>query len=163
MSLKTLALAGLTRCDMSKTADWIETRGTVAPSGRVHYDKLASWTRRFVRQDTPREDLVKLAGAVGELDELYGLTEVYGKKLPTPQETVFNTKTAMGPSVDMAGTDVPLSELMAVDPEVYGDVLGSDVVGEITEDGELAPERIIEIFATLPRDLKQLVVAKLSL
>ena len=163
VSLKVLAWSGLASCDIDKTAQWVAARGEAAPAGKTHFDAFAANLTKQTHQGTSRTDLVKVAAALGELDALYGLDKHYGKTLPTPQETVFNSKEAMERSLDLAGKPVTLSSLLRIDPASYGDVLGRDIVAEITEDGELVPERVLEIFATLPRDMQQQLVSKLSL
>jgi len=163
VSSDTLRFAGLTQCDRDKAAESIEIRGEAAPKGREYFDKLAGYVRALPSGST-RSDLVTIADAVGKLDTNYGLAKHYGRSLPNPMETVFNTKVAMGPSLDLAGTDVPLEELLRVDPEAYSDILGPDVLGEITgPQGELDPENVSAIFATLPLDMKRMLVSKLGL
>tara|TARA_Y100000034_G_scaffold43105_1_gene52657 strand:+ start:7346 stop:8320 length:975 start_codon:yes stop_codon:yes gene_type:complete len=155
---KTMALAGLVQCDVAKTAEWIEARSQAAPAGEEHYLKLATWVQEFTESGTKRSELTKLADTVGELDSLYGLTRFYGKSLPTPMETVFNTKTALSQDVDLAGTDVSLEKLLKLDPGVYEDLFGGDILSEITTDGELDPSKLTEIISTLPRDMKVMLV-----
>ena len=158
---KTMALAGLVQCDVDKAAEWIEARSHAAPEGGEHYLKLAAWVQEFAEAGTKRSELTKLADTVGELDSLYGLTRFYGKSLPTPMETVFNTKTALSQGVDLAGTDVSLERLLKLDPGVYEDLFGEDILAEITSDGELDPSKLVEVISTLPRDMK-VMLAKVT-
>jgi hypothetical protein len=161
---KVLAWAGLATCDVEKAASWISARGVAAPEGQDHYDAVAEALRSNASVgSTSRDDLVKVAAAVSELDKMHSLERHYGKKLPSPQETVFNTKQAMGRTLDLAGKPISLTDLLRVDPAAYGDILGEDIVKEISEDGELVPEKVLEIFGTLPRDMQQQLVSNLSL
>ena len=103
------------------------------------------------------------AAAVQELDLNSGLQKYYGKSLPSPQETVFNAKTAMGRSIDLAGKSVPLAALLKHDPNTFGDILGDDIVGEISDEGSISEGKLVEILPTLPRDMQELLARKLGL
>ena len=164
VSPEILKYAGLVQADVEKITPWLEARATkaAAEGTREAYTKLASITSNL-DHSVSRTDLIKLANTIGDLDELEGFSRYYNKKLPDPYSTVFNTKTAMQPTMTLGDKDVPLEKLLAVDPAVYGDLLGSDIVEEIAEDGELIPENLIDIFETLPLDMKKLLVDKLGL
>ena len=164
VSSETLKYAGLVQADVEEITPWLEARATKASSLQTKeaYSKLASITSKL-DHSVSRTDLIKLANTIGELDELEGFSAYYNKKLPDPYSTVFNTKTAMQPTMVLGDKDVPLEKLLAIDPSVYGDLLGSDIVEEISEDGEIVPENLIDIFETLPLDMKKLIVTKLGL
>ena len=150
----TLSLAGLTKCDPRVCADRIEARVPATREGGQYFSKLASHARDLPAEAT-RADLVKLAEAVSQLDELYSLTQHYGRKLHDPLGTVFNTKVAMGSTVDLAGTEVPLEALAAIPGEVYEDVLGQDLLGEVSSEGEPDVQELVQVIETLPLDLKK--------
>jgi len=154
--------AGLAQCDLEKAAEWIEARED-SLSGKANgvFSKVASVVRAF-DSDNTRDDLVKIAETVGKLDEVYGLQVHYNRKLPNPMETVFNTKTSMEKMVSLAGTDVPLADLMKKDPEFYGDVLGDDILPEITTDGKLDEAKLVEELPILPADMLKLLVSKMG-
>ncbi len=163
VSIETMKLAGLTQCNTSEAADWIEARATVTKSNLSNsFFKLASIVRNLPIE-TGRSELLKVASTLDKLDKLGGLELYYNKKLMNPLETIFNTKTAMEKIVDLAGTSVPLNKLLEVDPSVYGDILGSDIVSEIAPSGQLDPEALIEILDTLPVDMKKSLVQKLGM
>lgn len=163
LSLDTMKLAGLTQCDLGVAADWIEARAVVAsPNAATSYEKLASIVRKLPRE-AGRKELLDIANTVGKLDKIAGVTKYYGTKLLNPLDTVFNTKTAMEAMMDLAGTQVPVSKLLEVDPKVYGDILGGDIVDEVAPGGQLDPEVLTEILETLPVDMKKALVQKLGL
>ena len=110
-----------------------------------------------------RDDLIKLANTIGELDNMAGFNKYYGRTLPDPIATVFNTKIAMQPMLDLAGTSVPVEKLLSIPAETYGDILGSDIVEEISKDGEVLPDSLTEILDTLPIDMKKSLVKELGL
>jgi hypothetical protein len=154
--------AGLAQCDLEKAAEWIEARED-SLSGKANgvFAKVARVVRAFDSENT-RDDLVKIAETVGKLDEVYGLQVHYNRKLPNPMETVFNTKTSMEKMVSLAGTDVPLADLMKKDPEFYGDVLGDDILPEITTDGKLDETKLVEELPILPADMLKLLASKMG-
>lgn len=160
----TLKYAGLVQCDTQETRDWVETRAHKAPTPALSeaYSKIAHVVTS-IDGSVDRDDLIKLSNAIGELDNLAGFNRYYGRTLLDPVSTVFNTKTAMQPMIDLAGTQVPVEKLLSVSPEAYGDILGSDIVSEISEDGELMPDALVEILDTLPADMKQALVKELAL
>ena len=160
----TLKYAGLVQCDTREASRWLEARAIKAPTEGISkaYTKLAHVTDNM-DSSLGRDDLIKLANAVSDLDKQSGFSRYYGKNLPDPVSTIFNTKVAMQPMVDLAGTNVPVEKLLSIAPETYGDILGSDIVAEITRDGELAPDSLTEILDTLPVDMKKSLVKELGL
>jgi hypothetical protein len=159
-----LSMAGIAQCDTSKAAMWIEARADAVKeaSHSEAYMQVSSFVRGLSDGAT-RADLTKLASAVEELDVLSGLTQHYGRKLPDPMATVFNTKVAMQPSMDLGGSMVPVSKLVAMGPEIIGDILGDDIVPEISSDGEVDPQKLMEILETLPKDMKELLASKVGM
>ena len=157
-----LQWAGLTQCDVEKTADWIDARRYAAPpEAEDVFEQLA---KKVASDSGPRtrDELLKLADTVEFLDNKYGIEIYYGKKVPNPLETVFSTKTAMCNMMSMGGKDIPVSKLVTIDPETYSDILGEDILEEITTDGELDESKILEIFETLPQDMKILLASKIA-
>ena len=69
----------------------------------------------------------------------------------------------MQPMLDLAGTSVPVEKLLSIPAETYGDILGSDIVEEISKDGEILPDSLTEILDTLPVDMKKSLVKELGL
>jgi hypothetical protein len=164
VSTETLKYAGLVQANLTEASNWIEARSykTKDSTHAKAYTKLANVVSNLGK-GTSRDQLIKIANTLENLDSLSGLDVHYHKNLPDSISTIFNTKLAMAPSVEMAGKDIGLEKLLAIDPYVYGDILGSDVVEEITENGELDSQKLIEVFETLPSDMKTLLVEKLSL
>ena len=160
----TLKYAGLVQCDTLEARDLLETRAHKASDYNIKqaYNKLAHVTTN-IDGSLGRDDLIKLANTIGELDNLAGFNKYYGRTLPDPISTVFNTKTAMQPMLDLAGTSVPVEKLLSIPAETYGDILGSDIVEEISKDGEILPDSLTEILDTLPVDMKKSLVKELGL
>jgi|18_taG_2_1085343.scaffolds.fasta_scaffold04785_3 hypothetical protein len=160
----TLKYAGLVQCDSRETRDWLEARAHQTSDSNLKkaYSKLAHVADNL-DDSLGRDELIKLANTVSELDNLAGFGKYYGRTLPDPIATVFNTKTAMQPMLDLAGTAVPLEKLLSVAPETYGDILGSDIVDEISKDGDILPDALTEIVDTLPIDMKKSLVKELGL
>ena len=158
---ETLAYAGLAQCDLEKAAEWIEARGYACPQAAPVFSKLAEGVRTL-SYNTERSELIKVANAVAKLDEEFGLARLYGRKLPNPQETIFNTKTAMEHTITLAGKTVPMTTLMARDVNFYGDVLGPDIVTEISEGGDIDEQKLSEVLPTLPLDMQKALVNQLG-
>ena len=159
VSPDTLQLAGLTQCDVEKTASWIEARGNI--TGNNVFYKLADRVRG-PGGPSNRGDLVKLSSAVDKLDKKFELEQYYNKKLPDPLQTVFSTKVAMGHVVDMGSCTMPLSTLASLPVSFYSDVLGEDVADEISKDGQIDEGLLAEVIPTLPKDMKELLASKIK-
>jgi hypothetical protein len=164
VNTRTLKYAGLVQCDSKYARDWLEARAHKATNTKVAeaFTKLSNVMSK-VDNSITRDDLIKVSSAINQLDKVAGFTKHYGRNLPDPVETIFNTKTAMQPSLNLGGKDIPLEKLMAISPEAYGDILGSDIVDEITDNGELAPDKLSAVLDTLPKDMKDSLVQGLSL
>ena len=164
VNTRTLKYAGLVQCDSKYASDWLEARAHKATNANVAsaFTKLSGVMAK-VDNSISRDDLIKVSSAINKLDKVAGFTKFYGRKLPDPVETIFNTKTAMQPILNLGGKDIPISKLMSVPPEAYGDILGSDIVDEITEGGEIAPDKLSAILDTLPKDMKDSLVKELNL
>tara|TARA_Y100001973_G_scaffold97861_1_gene154583 strand:+ start:746 stop:1720 length:975 start_codon:yes stop_codon:yes gene_type:complete len=164
VSSEILTMAGITQCDTEKASMWIEARSDAAsePEHSEAYIKVSEFVKNL-GSTASRADLTKLAAAVEELDIMSGLSKHYGRNLPDPMATVFNTKVAMQPSMDLGGTMVPVSKLVGMGPEVIGDILGDDIVPEISSDGEVDPQKLMEILETLPKDMKELLASKVGM
>lgn len=164
VSDSTLQLAGATRSDLDKAADWIEARTHVAktPTQAGIYTKVATALRSA--SDATRDDLVKVASLVDKLDQLNDVKHLYNKYIPTPLMTVFNTKTAMHDCVYINGKELPLTKLQSMDAKTFGDIVGDDIIPEITDaSGNIDVQKFSEVVETLPKDMKDLIVKKLGL
>jgi hypothetical protein len=164
VGVNTLKYAGLVQCDTKTAFDWLEVRAHKATNPGVAdaYTKLASVVER-IDSTVSRDDLIKLSSAIQELDLASGFKAYYGKSMLDPVETVFNTKIAMQPHITLAGGEIPLEKLLSISPEAYGDILGEDIVEEISQNGEIVPESLEEILVTLPADMQRSLVAELNL
>ena len=164
ISSDTAQLAGLTRCDLEKAAEWVDARVNVAKTDKQKdlYSKVATALR--TSQDATRDDLVKVAGLLDKLDSMNDLKRFYNKYIPTPLMTIFNTKTAMENCVYINGKELPIDRLQAMDPKTIGDIVGDDIIPEITDGGgNIDVDKFSEIVDTLPKDMKDLLVKKLGL
>jgi len=165
LPLEAYQWSGLAQCDRDKASEWIEARGSAVrhkEAGLEAYSKVAALVRTLPFT-TERSDLTKIAEAVGGLDKTFGLTKHYGRALPDPLKTVFNTKVAMGEMIDIGGLPVPLATLVKQGPDFFSDVLGPDIVEEISADGVMDPSKVKEIFPTLPADMHKLLLKQLDL
>jgi hypothetical protein len=161
-----LKMAGATMCNTKVLRDWLEARSTITtdPQIKFGYDKLAEEVDQVPAMVGDREQLIKVAAAIQELDEAVKLDYYYDQKIPDALDTVFNTDKIADEMISLAGRQVPLSQLEAVDPEIYRDVLGDDLADDfISSTGEIDPEQLKIILPTVPRDLLQALLAQMGM
>jgi hypothetical protein len=153
---KTHQMAGLTVCTTKVAQDLIEARrcATKEPLFQQAYSKLAA---AFRGRDTitDRDELIKVANALARLDSQAGIDHRYDKTVPDPIQTVFNTTKVAEEMVDVAGRQIELSKLAAMPSTFWEDLVGSDMVKEITDKtGSVDITKLAQVLPTLPLDLK---------
>lgn len=160
---ETRKMAGMTVTDTRVLRDWIEARQEAAPPDHKDgFRKLAASVSRLPSELRDRAVQVKLAGALHELDEMAGLDRHYGRRLPDPMSTVFNTDKVAGQGVTLAGRFLPLERLASFDPSFYSDVLGPDIVREASDgSGGLDVQRLAQVIETLPVDMQRCLSAQI--
>jgi hypothetical protein len=154
-------LAGFTVTSTRQLTDWIDARaGASEGAHRDAFEKLAAVTRQLPPEIHDRHDQIKLAEAIGELDQRAGLVKHYDRRLPDAMQTVFNTEKIAGHGVDLNGRFVTASQLAAYPSTFYGDILGDDLVREASDGrGDMDPQKLAMILETLPRDMKGLLAS----
>lgn len=166
ISLPALVLrsAGTTMMDSARLKDWIGARKEATEDLLLKeaFEKLAEVVETQPALIGETSELLKFADVIAELDMAAGLERHYGKRLPDPLETVFNTEKIAGDMVDLAGKQVPLQTMMQVDPEDYRDAFGEDVTEEFIQDDEIDPGMLKVILATVPLDLQRALAARLG-
>lgn len=157
--------AGLTYCHRDKLVDWLEARQTACKTAETKksYSALVKMAQQLPFWYYNHNSLVKLASHINELDKESDLQKYYGNKLLDPVHTVFNTTKIASQYTEIQGRVVPNQKLMNIDPNVYGDILGSDVVPEITTGGSVDLEKLGTIINTLPRDMQTMLLKELGL
>ena len=161
-----LKFAGVTMCDTRTLRDWLEarTQATLDPQISYGYQKLADEVHQLPPLCSDREGLIKVACVIQELDEAAGLDKHYGRKLLDPLLTVFNTEKIGDELISLAGRQVPMDTLLAIDPDVYRDVFGDDLAGEFIEPtGDIDPDQLQIILPTVPLDLQQALAAQMGI
>jgi len=159
--------AGLTACDAGVLLDWVEARIGAAPTveSAADFQKFAwaienNFPRGGVIKD--RDQLIKLAGMLEDLDQQAEFWPRYDRTLLNPVETVFNMdKIASARTIQLAGRDVPMKELMAMAPEVE-DVLGEDVLDHCKVGDDIDPAQFKALIETLPGDLQKMLYTQLK-
>jgi hypothetical protein len=152
----TMRMAGMTVCTTKTAQDWIEARvaATKDPLFQSAYEKLASAFEGRGEFIQDRDELVAVADALARLDKQAGIDTHYDKRLPDPIRTVFNTDKVAEEMVDMAGQQVPLSQLAEMPEEWWADVVGDDIASEFA--GKTG-EELKQVLDTLPLDLKLII------
>jgi hypothetical protein len=166
LSPSTSKLAGFTITSTRILKDWLEARKTASVGDVIKqtYQKIAdecSNTSPYIRD---RYTQIKLASAIHELDKEAGLDKFYGKKLPDPIQTVFNTE-------KRAEDEVSVGQDFAMDKQTLGnipltfwqDVLGEDIAKEVsTPEGGVNIDMLQQILPTLPADLTPIIQSQLG-
>ena len=152
-------LAGFTITSTDTLRRWIEARTEAAPPAyKEAFQKLANAVKELPPEIRNREQQVKIAETIGELDKKAGLVRYYDRKLPDALQTVFNTDKIAGHGVDLNGRFVPMSRLASYPSTFYGDILGDDLMREASDGrGGLDPQKLAAILETLPRDMKNIL------
>ena len=74
--------------------------------------------------------------------------------LPDPMMTVFNTEKLAEESLYFGGQNIPFSKFLQTDSDIYAQVLGDDIVDEISTDGSIDAVKLRDVLVTLPADLQ---------
>lgn len=154
-------LAGLVATSTPALADWLDARSQAASGEfRDGYTKLAAEVRKMPFELRDRGIQARLASAIEELDELSGLDRQWGRKIPDPHVSVFNTTKTAGPGVTLAGRFIPIERMAAYPTSFYADALGPDIVREATDrGGRLDIEKLAAVLGTLPVDMQRVLVS----
>lgn len=154
-------LAGFTITSTEALTTWLEARKEAAPEAfKEAFQKLADATKKLPREIHNREEQVKLAEVISELDQKAGLVRHYDRRLPDPMQTVFNTEKVAGHGVDLNGKFFPMTRLASYPSSFYGDILGDDLVREASDGrGGVDPHKLAAILETLPRDMKGMLAS----
>jgi len=160
-----LKFAGVTMCDTNTLCDWLGARAAATTDETIRwgYDKLANEIKAFPVLCGDRDELIKVAAAIGELDEAAGLGQHYDRRLLDPLRTVFNTTKVADDMLELGGAQVPVEQLLSVDPQVYHDVFGEDLAAEFVDaDGGIDLEQLKIILPTVPYDLQKALAAQMG-
>ena len=150
-------MAGMTVCTTKVATDLIEARrmATKQPLFQQAYEKLALALKQSGRETIhDRDELVTLADTVAKLDKEAGLDRLYDKKIIDPIRTVFNTDKLAEQMVDLAGREVALSKLAALPSTFWEDVIGKDILQDVTTGGRIDSVKLGQVVPTLPLDLR---------
>ena len=162
-----LKFAGFTMCDTEKLRDWIGARAEATTDAQLKfgYNKLAEELKPLPKFCGDRDELIKVASALRELDEAAGLEKFYDRSMLDPLSTVFNTEKLADDILTLAGKTVPLQDLLSIDPEVYKDVFGEDLSGEFIDPttNEIDAEKLKTILPTVPLDLQRTLASQMGI
>lgn len=168
VSLKpeTEKLAGFTITSTRILRDWIGARQAAATKLGSDlasvYEMIDNSFKGAEAAIYDREYQVKLAQLISDLDKKANLTPFYGKSLPDPIQTVFNT-TKLARDYVKVGNVLQNKALLASLPlSFWQDTLGADVAAEIAPNGTVDPEILEQILPTLPEDLKNTLERQLA-
>jgi hypothetical protein len=162
-----LKFAGYTMCDTVLLRDWIGARAEATEDAQLKfgYNKLAEELKPLPKMCGSRDELIKVASVLRELDEAAGLEKFYDRSMLDPLSTVFNTDKLADDVLELAGKQVPMQDLLSIDPEVYKDVFGEDLSGEFIDPttNEIDAEKLKTILPTVPLDLQRTLAAQMGI
>lgn len=152
-------MAGLTYTDRPALVDSLKARAAATKEATIRekYAALAASVAKDRRGLLDRSAQIKLAEAIGTLDERAGLVAHYDRMLEDPISTVFNsTKIAESGDIDLGGGRmVSPSSLATLPPSFFSDLFGADIVKEIAPAGRVEPAMLKQVVDTFPADMKQ--------
>lgn len=162
-----LKYAGYTMCDTGQLRDWLGARAeaTKDETLKFGYTKLAEELRGLPPLCSDRDELIKVASVVQELDEAAGLEKHYDRDLLDPLATVFNTEKLADEMMELGGRQVPMQDLLSIDPEMYKDAFGPDLADEFIDktSGEIDPAQLKVILPTVPMDLQRALATQMGI
>jgi len=109
-----------------------------------------------------KDDQLKLASLIHQLDKQAGLEPMYDRYLYDPLRAVFNTVLRREQFAKVGSVLEDKAKLQALPLSFWEDALGPDVVKEIAPDGTLDPELLEQVLPTLPADITALLQKQLA-
>ena len=163
----TYKLACVTITSTQLLKDWLGAReeaATKVGSAAVAraFSQLGSAFTNTEPYLTNREDQVKLAATVYELDKQAGLTGMYDLTLLDPLRTVFNTAHRAKDFLKVGSALQNTALLSSLPLTFWQDALGDEITSEIAPNGQLDPAALAQILPTLPQDMKNTLETQLA-
>ena len=163
---ETQKIAGFTMTSTRVLRDWLGARQIAATKLGSDlagiYDEIDASFKNSDAVIYDRQYQVKLAQLISDLDKKAGLTKFYGKSLPDPLRTVFNTD-KLASDYMKVGSALQNKQLLASLPlSFWQDALGEDVAAEIAPNGQVDLAALEQILPTLPADMKKTLETQLA-
>lgn len=153
-----MKLAGFVVSSTKMAQDYLEARVNALPESaktyKLAYQTLADGLKGRGAELRNRDGLLKLAGAIADLDEQSGLDRHYDRRLPDALQTVFNTEKIASETVDLGGVMVPTSKLASLPASFWEDLGGAELSNELAPGGHVDQSKLATVLETLPLDLK---------
>jgi cytochrome c551/c552 len=159
--------AGNTLTDTEVLADWLDARAEASEwvgnkIAAVEFKSLGQSYRHVNKYLGSKEDQVKLAQAIAELDKLAGIEKYVGKSLPNPILTVWNTTKVAAQQLELNGMLFDKNKLASLPASFWNDALGPDFVEEFAPGGVVDPAMLETVLQTLPADMKASLATQLA-
>lgn len=158
---------GSTLTDTEVLVDWLEARAEAAEMvgskvAAVEYKNLGQSFKMADKYLASKEDQVKVAECIAELDKIAGIGKYIGKSIPNPILTVWNTNKVAAEQLELNGMYFDKSMLASLPTSFWKDALGEDFVAEFAPGGVVDPAQLEAVLQTLPADMKATLVTQLS-
>lgn len=102
------------------------------------------------------QNLDKFAEVLDEFDRSAGLTQYYGTRILMPADFLFDVsmkqaEAALADAIELNQYVFSIDKLASLQPSIYGDILGDNFIGFITDDsGKLDRTKLAEAITALP-------------
>lgn len=153
--------AGYGACDVGRLLDWVDAR--VACSSIEHrgtYLKIAE----VVTAECPRSGIIddaktlsKIASALYDVDQLSGVTSLYGHRMTSPVDAVYTLIKTGEETCTLAGTKYPLSKVLSLPDDVIDEFCGEGACETKTD-----PTAFKSMMETVPADIQRALVANVG-
>lgn len=165
----TIPYVGEGRCKVAKLCHELQKRRKFVREGEYKqaYLHLETQLRELdVEYYDNQEECDKLASFIHQLDQESGIDHRYNRRgklgFADPVLAVFNQTKRANEFVNLAGNEIPIEQIAALDPQSVADIVGSEFLEDIqNERGDIDPYEMADVMNILPDDMKSEVYERL--
>lgn len=156
---ESLPYVGKGRCKVATLREQLTNRRMLLPEGearRAYLNLDVGLKEAGLEYIDDRKECSGLVDLLHDIDEEAGITRKYaGKKILDPVLAVFNMDKTAADFVDLAGNQVPLEDVAALDPSMVADIVGEEFMEDIQgDDGQVDPQEMAQVMSILPSDMQ---------
>lgn len=152
---KTLQKLGSTRTDLAMLRNTLFARSSLVKTAEAKQAYINLADSLLYKKDLSAEDQRKVAEIVNFYDKKYNV-QIKGSN--PGMSSVYNTTKVAEPYFTMADRRVTQSKLATIDSDILGDIVGIDVLRDLSSNGELDFSKCADILPTMPADLTRVIV-----
>lgn len=151
---KTLQKLGSTNTDLAALRTALFARSSLVKTAEAKSAYLNLADSLLYKKELSREDQTKIADIINFYDKKYGV-KIKGSN--PGMAAVFNTTKTAELYFTIADKRVTQSKLATIDPDILGDIVGNDVLRDLTSGGELDYSKCADILPTMPADVAKTI------